>query len=104
MILNLSTRNYIPHKHPSLTKHMLMFTACDYSMNDKYDDTFNSSSAEESFQHAMLIATLAERFNLTSFTHFQKNIITASIEGTVSLVVQKQVVVKFSFIFFHLFI
>ena len=58
-----------------------MLTGCDYSMDDEDDDTFNSLSAEESFQHAMLIATLAERFNLTSFKPFQKNIITAAIEG-----------------------
>ena len=64
---------------------------CDYNMEDeydKYDDKFNSSSAEESFQHATLIATLAERFSLTSFKPFQKNIITAAIEGNDTLVVQ----------------
>lgn len=36
-------------------------------MDDEYDDIFNSTSAEDSFQHATLIATLAERFSLTAF-------------------------------------
>ena len=44
----------------------------EYSMDDEYDDIFNSSSAEDSFQHATLIATLAEKFNLTSFKPFQR--------------------------------
>ena len=55
---------------------------------DEYDDIFNSSSAEESFQHAMFITTLAERFYLNSFKPFQKNIITAVIERKDTLVVQ----------------
>ena len=63
-------------------------TQCDYNMEDEYDeydDIFNSSSAEELFHHATLIATLAERFYLTSFS---KNIITATIEGKDTLVGQ----------------
>ncbi len=62
---------------------------CDIDLDDDgYDDIFNSSSAEDSFQHATLIATLAERFNLTSFKPFQRNIISAVIEGKDTLVVQ----------------
>ena len=38
----------------------------DYGMDD-YDDIFNSPSVEESFQQATLIATLAEKFGMTSF-------------------------------------
>ena len=35
-------------------------------MNDGYDNIFNSSSAEDStFEHATLIATLAERFSFS---------------------------------------
>ena len=56
-------------------------------MNDGYDDIFNSSSAEDSFEHATLIATLAERFSLTSFKPFQKIIIYASLEGRDTMVV-----------------
>ena len=59
-----------------------------YSMDDGYDDIFSSSSAEDSFQYATLIATLAERFNLTSFKPFQKSIITAALDGKDTLVIQ----------------
>ena len=57
-------------------------------MDDEYDDIFNSTSAEDSFQHATLIATLAERFSLTAFKPFQKKIINAALEGRDTLVVQ----------------
>ena len=57
-------------------------------MDDEYDDIFNSSSAEDSFQHATLVATLAEKFTLTSFKPFQKTIITAALEGRDTLVIQ----------------
>ena len=43
-------------------------------MNDGYDDIFNSSSAEDSFEHATLIATLAERFSLTFSSLFRKSL------------------------------
>lgn len=39
----------------------------EYCMDDDYDDIFNSPSLEESFQHATLIVTLAERFNLKEY-------------------------------------
>ena len=60
----------------------------EYGMDDEYDDIFNSSSAEDSFQHATLVATLAEKFTLTSFKLFQKTVITASLEGKDTLVIQ----------------
>ena len=50
-------------------------------MDESYDDIFNSPSAEDSFQYATLIATLAERFSLTSFKPFQKTIIDAALDG-----------------------
>ena len=37
---------------------------------DEYDDIFNSSAGNNSFQHATLIATLAERIS-PSFKKFQ---------------------------------
>ena len=42
---------------------------------------------EESFQHATLIATLAEKFGLTSFKPFQKNVISATLDGSDTLVI-----------------
>ena len=56
-------------------------------MEDGYDDIFNSSSADDSFEHATLIATLAERFSLTAFKPFQKMIINAALEGRDTMVV-----------------
>ena len=59
----------------------------DFSMDDGYDDNYNLSSAEDSFQHATLVATLAERFNLTSFKPIQKTVITAALDGRDNLVI-----------------
>ena len=58
----------------------------DYGMDD-YDDIFNSLSVEESFQQATLIATLAEKFGMTSFKPFQKNVISATLDGRDTLVI-----------------
>ena len=58
----------------------------DYGMDD-YDDIFNSPSVEESFQQATLIATLAEKFGMTSFKPFQKNVISATLDGRDTLVI-----------------
>ena len=67
----------------------------EYSMNDGYDNIFNSPSAEDSFEHATLIA---ERFSLTSFKPFQKIIINASLEGRDTMVyIQLGVVRAFVF-------
>ena len=55
---------------------------------DDGDDIFNSSSAEESFKHDSLIATLAKKFNSTSFKVFQKTIIKDAIDRQDTLVVQ----------------
>ena len=59
----------------------------DFRMDDGYDDIFNSSSAEDSFQHTTLVATFAEKFNLTSFKPFQKTVITAALDGRDNLVI-----------------
>ena len=45
-----------------------------------------SPSAEQSFIDAELIATLADRFKLTSFRMFQKEIIQATLSGNDTLV------------------
>ena len=54
----------------------------------EYDGLFNSPSLDESLQHATLIATLAEKFHLTSFKPFQKTVINATLEGKDTLVIQ----------------
>ena len=43
---------------------------------------------DESLKHATLIATLAERFNLTSLKPFQKTVIDATLNGQDTLVIQ----------------
>ena len=89
--MTVTTYQKIPQKQPSESDKTRTPTLCDYNMEDKYDkydDIFNSSQAEKSFHHAKLIATLTERFYLTSFKPFQKNIITATIKGKDTLVVQ----------------
>ena len=58
----------------------------DYGMDD-YDDIFNSPSVEESFQQATFIATLAEKFGMTSFKPFQKNVISATLDRRDTLVI-----------------
>jgi len=58
----------------------------DYGVDD-YDDIFNSPSVEESFQHATLITTLAKKFRLTSFKPFQKNVISATLDGSDTVVI-----------------
>ena len=55
--------------------------------DDEFDDVFNSSAAEDSFQHATKIATLAEKFCLTSFKKFQREVIDATLVGKDTLVV-----------------
>ena len=57
-------------------------------MDDDYDEIFNSPSLDESFKHATVIATLAEKFNLTSLKPFQKTIIDAVLDGKDTLVIQ----------------
>ena len=42
---------------------------------------------EESFQHATLITTLAEKYRLTSFIPFQKYVISATLDGSDTTVV-----------------
>ena len=55
---------------------------------DEYDDLFSSPSVDEALQHATLIATLTERFKLTSFKPFQREIINATLQGKDSLIIQ----------------
>lgn len=63
-------------------------SADDYGMDDGYDEIFNSPSLDDSFQHATLIATLAERFGITSFRPYQKDVIKATLDGRDTLVIQ----------------
>ena len=56
------------------------------SSNATDDDNF-CSQADISFHDAMLVATLAEKFGLTSFKSFQKKIIDATLEGRDTLVI-----------------
>lgn len=58
-----------------------------YSFDDGYDDIFNSPSLDDSLQHATLIATLAERFGLTSFKPFQRDVIDATLQGKDTMVI-----------------
>ena len=59
----------------------------DYSMDESYDEIFGSPSLDDTLQNATLIATLAEKFRLTSFKPFQREIISATLEGKDSLVI-----------------
>lgn len=79
------------HSHPKRTNHSPSSTdkanssteiLSQTSSNGTDDDTF-CSQANISFHDAMLVATLAEKFGLTSFKTFQKRIIDATLEGTV---------------------
>lgn len=56
-------------------------------MDDGYDALFSSPSLDDSFQNAALIATLAEKFHLTSFKPFQREVIDASLQGKDSLII-----------------
>ena len=64
--------------------------------NMKLQENVNMSSVEqhpfssqnESFQEATLIATLAEKFGLTKFKKFQKEIILSVLEGKDTVVIQ----------------
>lgn len=53
---------------------------------DEYDNIF-SSATDEIIENATLIATLAERFKLTAFKPFQKEIIKAVLNGKDTLVI-----------------
>jgi len=57
-------------------------------MDESLDDLFNSPSMDESLMNAVHVATLAERFNMTSFKPFQKEIIDATLNGRDTLVIQ----------------
>lgn len=58
-----------------------------FATNDSDDDASFASNSNVSLHDAMLIATLAEKFGLTSFKNFQKKIIDATLEGRDTLVV-----------------
>ena len=53
---------------------------------DEYDQIF-SSATDEMIEHATFVATLAEKFKLTSFKPFQKDIIKAVLDGKDALVI-----------------
>ena len=96
--------NYRVHRHPKRAHHTPnsivlesvpqtetscpMETSVDspHGSDDEYDMVF-SPSLEKSFHEATLIATLAERFQMTSFRDFQKAVIEATINGKDSLVI-----------------
>ena len=78
------------HKHPKRSNHTPNEIADTSSVSMTYstDDEYNmeiSPSLESSFVDAELIATLAEKFKLTSFKPFQK-IIEAALDGQDTLV------------------
>lgn len=58
-----------------------------HTLDDGYDDIYNSPSMDDSFQNATLIATLTEKFRLTSFKPFQKEVIDATLQGKDTLVI-----------------
>ena len=62
-------------------------TSSQYTLDDGYDDIFSSPSLNDSLQNATLIATLAEKFKLTSFKPFQREIIDATLQGKDTLVI-----------------
>ena len=53
---------------------------------NEYDQIF-SSATDEMIEHATFVATLAEKFKLTSFKPFQKDIIKAVLDGKDALVI-----------------
>ena len=63
------------------------------------DDLFSSPSLDEALQHVTLIATLAERFKLTSFKPFQREIMQLYKVRTHSLFNQLGVEKVFAFVF-----
>ena len=58
----------------------------EFEFDDGDDAIFSSPSLDDSLQNATLIATLAERFKLTSFKPFQKEVIGATLQGKDTLV------------------
>lgn len=59
-----------------------------FEFDDGDDATiFTSPSLDDSLQNATMIATLAERFKLTSFKPFQREVIDATLQGKDTLVV-----------------
>ena len=58
-----------------------------FEFDDRDDAIFSSPSLDDSLQNATLIATLAERFKLTSFKRFQREVIDATLQGKDTLVV-----------------
>ena len=56
--------------------------------NESSIEHHSLSSQNESFQEATLVATLADKFGLTKFKPFQKEIILSVLEGKDSVVIQ----------------
>ena len=93
--------NYRVHKHPKRMNHNPNKVLGSRAQPDSFsldtsqestdaDDEYNvdlSPSLEKSFHEVSLIATLAEKFNLTSFKAFQMDVINATIEGKDTLVI-----------------
>ena len=84
------------HTHPKRISHTPSVVATNLSSsqcfsqslsNDSDDDASFASNSDISLHDAMLVATLAEKFNLTSFKEFQKKIIDATLDGRDTMVV-----------------
>ena len=56
--------------------------------NESLVEQHSFSSQNESFQEATLIATLADKFGLTKFKPFQKEIILSVLEGKDTVIIQ----------------
>ena len=70
---------------------------------DEYDQIF-SSATDEMIEHATFVATLAEKFKLTSFKPFQKDIIKAVLDGKDARVIYPTGSGKVFVFYFHQFI
>ena len=73
------------HRHPKRSSHTLDTLSNDsLSSNEKNNcsqSSDNSFGSDVSMHDTMLVATLAEKFGLTSFKTFQRTVIDAVLEG-----------------------
>ena len=89
------------HSHPKRMSHHPSRSAIESDASNNTTDNLSQASSNSeatendsfcsqsnvSFHDVMLIATLAEKFNLTAFKSFQKKIIDATLEGRDTLVI-----------------
>ena len=88
------------HKHPSRSSHAPTrlvaesISQVDSSLEspasglDEWDEISDSPDTSAVFEDAPMIMTLAERFNLTKFRHYQKEVIKALCSGKDCMVIQ----------------